>query len=55
MADLYSASVNAFVQKRGENQIVVFELSLINNEYAYDDVDLFDEGTKLLSEVMLET
>ena len=54
MADLYSASVNAFVQKRGENQIVVFELSLINNEYAYDGVNLFDEGTKLLSEVMLK-
>jgi predicted Zn-dependent peptidase len=53
MADLYSASVNAFVQKRGENQIVVFELSLINNEYAYDGTDLFDEGTKLLSQVML--
>ncbi len=53
MADLYSASVNAFVQKRGENQIVVFELSLINNEHAYDGVDLFDEGTKLLGEVML--
>ena len=54
MADLYSASVNAFVQKRGENQIVVFELSLINNEYAYDGVNLFDEETKLLSEVMLK-
>ncbi len=53
MADLYSASVNAFVQKKGEKQIVVFELSLINNEYAYDGSDLFDEGTKLLSEVML--
>jgi len=53
MADLYSASVNAFVQKKGEKQIVVFELSLINNEYAYDGTDLFDEGTKLLSEVML--
>lgn len=54
MADLYSASVNAFVQKRGEYQIVVFELSLINNEYAYDGTNLFDEGTKLLSEVMLK-
>lgn len=53
MADLYSASVNAFVQKRAEYQIVVFELSLINNEYAYDGVNLFDEGTKLLGEVML--
>ncbi len=52
MADLYSASVNAFVQKKSEKQIVVFELSLINNEYAYDGVNLFDEGTKLLSEVM---
>ncbi len=52
MADLYSASVNSFVQKRGEYQIVVFELSLINNEYAYDGTDLFDEGTKLLNEVM---
>ncbi len=53
MADLYSASLNAFVQKKGENQNVVFELSLINNEYAYDGTDLFDEGTNLLAEIML--
>ena len=52
MADLYSASVNAFVQKKGEYQIIVFEVSLINNAYAYDGTDLFDEGTKLLSEIM---
>ncbi len=52
-ADLYSASVNAFVQKKGEYQVIVFEVSLINNEYAYDGVDLFDEGTKLLGEIML--
>lgn len=50
--ELYSLGLGAYVQKRGEVQLVTFELSSIDDAYTFDKINLLDQGIALLSELI---
>lgn len=50
--DLYGATLQTDVVKRGEEQIIVFRLQIANETYLSDTTPLFAKGIELLSEVL---
>ena len=50
--ELYSASVGSFVQVRGETQILSFDLSVLEDRYAFDGTPVLREGIKLLGQII---
>ncbi len=50
--ELYSLGLGAYVQKKGEAQIVTFELTCIDDAYAFDGMPVLEEGMKLLQELI---
>ena len=50
--ELYSLGLGAYVQKKGEAQLVTFELTCIDDAYAFDGMRVLEEGMKLLQELI---
>ena len=50
--ELYSMGLGAFVQKKGETQSVTFELSAIDDRYAFDGMPVLREGMALLHQLI---
>lgn len=50
--ELYSLGLASYVQKRGEAQVVVFELSAIDDNYTFDKTNLLDQSIQLLGEMI---
>lgn len=50
--ELYSLGLGAYVQKKGEAQLVTFELTCIDDIYAFDGMHVLEEGMKLLQELI---
>lgn len=50
--ELYSLGLGAYVQKKGEAQLVTFELTCIDDAYAFDGMQVLEEGMKLLQELI---
>ncbi|HBR31633.1 MAG: pitrilysin family protein [Eubacteriales bacterium] len=50
--ELYSLGLNAYVQKRGELQLITFELSAIDDAYTFDGMNLLEQATELLGELI---
>ena len=50
--EMYSANFGVGVKKIGLTQIVVFDLSIINDKYALDNESLFDEGLDFINEIL---
>ncbi|WP_202077208.1 EF-P 5-aminopentanol modification-associated protein YfmF [Caldalkalibacillus salinus] len=53
LEELYGASLNADVMKRGEEQIIVFRMQMANEKFLSDQTPLLEKGIELLSEVLL--
>lgn len=49
---LYSLGLGAFVQKKGEAQVVTFELTAIDDSFAFDGMEILREGMKLMQELI---
>lgn len=49
---LYSLGLGAFVQKKGEAQVVTFELTAIDDSFAFDGMEILAEGMKLMRELI---
>ncbi len=49
---LYSLGLGAFVQKKGEAQIATFELTAIDDRFAFDGTPVLKEGIALLRELL---
>ncbi len=49
---LYSLGLGAFVQKKGEAQVVTFELTAIDDSFAFDGMEILGEGMKLMRELI---
>lgn len=49
---LYSLGLGAFVQKKGEAQVVTFELTAIDDSFAFDGMAILAEGMKLMQELI---
>lgn len=49
---LYSLGLGAFVQKKGEAQVVTFELTAIDDSFAFDGMEILGEGMKLMQELI---
>lgn len=49
---LYSLGLGAFVQKKGEAQVVTFELTAIDDSFAFDGMEILAEGMKLMQELI---
>ena len=49
---LYSLGLGAFVQKKGEAQVVTFELTAIDDSFAVDGMEILGEGMKLMQELI---
>ena len=49
---LFSLGLGAFVQKKGESQIATFELTAIDDRFAFDGTPVLAEGMKLLSDLL---
>ena len=52
--ELYSLGLGAYVQKKGEMQIVTFELTAIDDAFAFDGMKVLAEGMKLLSGLIFD-
>lgn len=50
--ELYSLGLGAYVQKKGEAQLVTFELTCIDDAYAFDGMHVLEESMKLLQEML---
>lgn len=50
--ELYSLGLGAYVQKKGEAQLVTFELTCIDDAYAFDGMRVLEEGMELLQELI---
>jgi predicted Zn-dependent peptidase len=50
--ELYSLGLASYVQKRGEAQVVVFELSAIDDNYTFDKTNLLEQSLALLGEMI---
>lgn len=50
--ELYSLGLASYVQKRGEVQAVVFELSAIDDNYTFDKTNLLEQSMQLLGEMI---
>lgn len=50
--ELYSLGLGAYVQKKGEAQVVTFELTAIDDAFAFDGMKVLAEGMKLLSQLI---
>ncbi len=50
--ELYSANIGSFVQVRGETQILSFDLSVLEDRYAFDGTPVLREGMKLLRQII---
>lgn len=50
--ELYSLGLGAYVQKKGESQIVTFELTAIDDAFAFDGMAVLEEGVKLLHQLI---
>ena len=50
--ELYSASVGSFVQVRGETQMLAFDLSVLEDQYAFDGTQVLREGMALLGQII---
>lgn len=51
--DLYGATLTTDVQKRGDEQIIVFRLQIANEKFLRDQTPLVEQGIRLLAEVLL--
>lgn len=49
---LYSLGLGAFVGKKGESQIATFELTAIDDRFAFDGTPVLKEGIDLLSQLI---
>jgi predicted Zn-dependent peptidase len=52
LENLYSAGFGASIRKVGLTQIITFDLSLINNQYTLEEIDLFHQGLQFFKEVL---
>ncbi|WP_368504102.1 M16 family metallopeptidase [Alkalihalophilus sp. As8PL] len=52
--ELYGAMLASDVQKKGEQHIITIRLDVANEKFLTDQTPLFEEGIKLLSEVLLD-
>lgn len=52
--ELYGASLNVDVSKKGENQILSFRMDIANEKYLKDKTPLLEEAIKLLAEIILK-
>ena len=52
LAGLFGASINCNVIKRGENQILYFELSVLSDNFAPDKSKILNEASKLLLDII---
>ncbi len=52
LEELYGASVEAGVYKKGENQIIHFSSGFVSDQYTTEKTNLFDEAGSLLLEVL---
>ncbi len=52
MAELFGANLNCNVIKRGENQILYFELSVIGDAFSPDRCQILNEASKLLLDII---
>ena len=50
--ELYSLGLGAYVQKRGEVQAVTAELSVIDDDYTFDSINLLEQSVELLGELL---
>lgn len=49
---LYSLGLGAYVQKMGEAQVVTFELTAIDDAFAFDGMTVLAEGMKLMQQLI---
>lgn len=54
LEELYGASLNADVAKKGERQILSFRMDMANEKFLKDQSPLLEKGMKLLSSVFLD-
>lgn len=52
--DLYGASLQVDVQKRGEEQVAIFRLQIANENYLSEKVPLLEEGMELLAQIITQ-
>src|SRR5690606_367063 len=52
--DLYGASLQVDVQKRGEEQIAIFRLQIANENYLSEQSPLLAQGMELLSQIITQ-
>ncbi|MGJ9381472.1 EF-P 5-aminopentanol modification-associated protein YfmF [Salipaludibacillus sp. CF4.18] len=53
LEDLYGASLQGDIVKKGENQIMSFRMDIANEKFLKDNTPLMEQGLKLLSSVFL--
>ncbi|PAM94745.1 peptidase M16, partial [Flavobacterium sp. IR1] len=52
--ELYGAMLASDVQKKGEQHVITIRLDVANETFLTDQTPLFEEGIKLISEVLLD-
>ena len=52
LAELYAASITTRVQKRGECQVLSFDVSFLDNAFVPDDTDVFGGTLEVLKEII---
>lgn len=52
--ELYSLGLGAYVQKKGDMQVVTFELTAIDDAFAFDGMKVLAEGIKLMSQLIFD-
>ncbi|NSL51122.1 EF-P 5-aminopentanol modification-associated protein YfmF [Calidifontibacillus erzurumensis] len=52
--DLYGASLNVDVSKKGEFQIITIRMDIANEKYLNEQTPLLEQGLKLMAEILLE-
>ncbi|WP_017753822.1 EF-P 5-aminopentanol modification-associated protein YfmF [Calidifontibacillus oryziterrae] len=52
--ELYGATFNVDVSKKGEYQIITFRMDIANEKYLSDSTPLLESGLKLMSEILLK-
>ncbi|PKM61554.1 MAG: hypothetical protein CVU97_07045 [Firmicutes bacterium HGW-Firmicutes-21] len=50
--ELYALGLGAYVQKRGEVQVITFELSAIDDTYTFDKANLLEQAVALIGELI---
>ena len=52
LSELYGAYVNSFVSKFKDKHVITISLELVNEKYLKDTTPLFEQGIKLLTEII---